>query len=86
MAASRYVATLAAVSLALGGMVVGSSTPPAQAAQSCFSDGETPGLAQEAVHVDTVARFGEGRRSARSPPWNTGSRPRWCGRGSARTP
>ena len=62
MSVSRmWVATLAAVGLALGGAVVGTSTPPALAAQTCFSIGGTPGVAQEAVHVDTVARFGDGR-------------------------
>jgi hypothetical protein len=57
----RSVAALAAVSLAFGGAVVGPSTPPALAALSCLPNGETLGLSQEAVHVDTVARFSDGR-------------------------
>ena len=55
-----YVATLATASLALGGAIVGPSTT-ALAALGCAPNGATPGLAQEAVHVDTVARFSDGR-------------------------
>ena len=62
MAVSRmFVTPLAALTLAIGGAVIGPSTPSALAAQTCFSIGGTPGVAQEAVHVDTVARFSDGR-------------------------
>ena len=62
MAVSRMsVATLAAVGLAFGAAVVGPGTPSALAAQSCFSTGDTGAPIPEAVHVDTVARFSDGR-------------------------